>query len=101
MTRPLVLEPAAQHDLADGLAWYETHSPPKIADEFLTSIGDTLERVETSPLQFPEERGDVRKAIVPHFPFIVLFVPLSDVIAVIAIFHTSRDPAIWRGRAGG
>lgn len=101
MTRPLLLEPAAQRDLADGLAWYEIHSPPKIADEFLGSISDTLDRVEASPLQFPEERGDVRKAIVPHFPFIILFVPLTDVIAVIAIFHTSRNPAIWEERTAG
>jgi len=101
MTPRLVLEPAAQHDLADGLAWYEEHSPPTLAEEFLTSVGDTLDRVETSPLQFPEELGDVRKAVVPHFPFIILFVPLTDVIAVIAVFHTSRDPAIWHRRADG
>lgn len=58
MTPRLVLEPAAQHDLADGLAWYEEHSPPMFAEEFLTSIGDTLDRIETSPLQFPEELCD-------------------------------------------
>lgn len=27
-----------------------------------------------------------------------LVIPLSDVIAVIAIFHTGRDPAIWQRR---
>lgn len=101
MTPRLVLEPAAQHDLADGLGWYEAHSPPAIAEEFLTSVSDTLDRVEASPLQFREERGDIRKAVVPHFPCVILFVPLPDVIAVIAIFHTSRDPAIWHERADG
>lgn len=101
MTPQVVLEPGAVRDLADGIAWYATHSPPKIADEFHASIGDTLDRVETAPLQFPQERGDIRKAVVPHFPFIILFVPLPDVIAVIAIFHTSRNPATWHGRTAG
>ena len=46
----LVLEPAAQHDLADALAWYGDHSPPTVAEEFLSSISDTLDRIETSTL---------------------------------------------------
>ena len=101
MTPRLVLEPAAQHELADGLAWYEEHSPPKIANDFLVSVGDTLDRIEASPLQFAQEHRDVRKAVVPHFPYLILFIPLPDIIAVIAIFHTSRDPAVWIRRAAG
>ena len=39
-----------------------------------------------------------RKCVVRRFTFNVYYRPHFDRIEVIAVFHTSRDPAIWKGR---
>ena len=98
MTPRFVLEPEAEADLDDAVAWYDEHAPSATA-RFLNAVDDTFVAVERAPLQFHLERGDVRKALVNHFPYVVFFVILPDVIAGIAVFHTSRDPAIWHRRA--
>jgi len=44
--------------------------------------------------------GRIRQAVVRRFPYVVLFVEYSDYVEVLAVFHTSRDPKQWQGRAG-
>lgn len=97
MTQRLVLEPAAEHDLADALAWYDAHAPG-LGSGFLRAVGEVFELIERAPLHYRLERGDVRKAIVARFPYVVLFVDLTEALSVVAVFHTSRDPAIWYQR---
>jgi toxin ParE1/3/4 len=99
MTPRFVLEPAAEDDLAEGLAWYEQHGPPNLAVEFLAAVRDAFEAIERAPLQFPLEWADIRKAVLRRFPYLVYFVVLPDVISGIAVFHARRDPAIWHRRA--
>jgi plasmid stabilization system protein ParE len=101
MTPRFVLEPAAQDDLAEALAWYEQHGPPHLAGEFLEVVSSAFAAIERAPLQFHVERADVRKAVLPRFPYSVYFVVLVDVISGLAVFHSSRDPAIWHRRADG
>lgn len=98
MTPRFVLEPAAEADLADAVAWYDDHAPG-FASSLLDAVEDTFTAIERAPEQFHPERGDVRKALVPRFPYIVYFVILPDIISGIAVFHTSREPAIWHRRA--
>ncbi len=42
--------------------------------------------------------GDVRKAVVRRFPYVVLYREDAAEVVVIAVFHTSRDPSIWQAR---
>jgi plasmid stabilization system protein ParE len=43
-------------------------------------------------------RGDVRRALVPRYPYAVLYRVKPDRVEVIAIFHGRRDPAEWQRR---
>ena len=97
MTPRFVLEPEAEADLDSAVAWYEHAS--RITAEFLDAVEGTFVAIEHAPLQFHLERADVRKALVSHFPYVVFFVILPDVVSGIAVFHTSRDPAILHRRA--
>ena len=97
MTPRLVLEPEAEQDLTDALVWYDEHAPG-LGSAFLDEVGEVFEAVERAPQHFHFERGDVRKALVARFPYVVLFVEEGDLVSVIAVFHTSRDPTIWHLR---
>ena len=57
-----------------------------------------LEAIENSPARFPTALADIRKAKVPHFPYVVYFVALAEVTSVIAIIHRRRDPRRWQER---
>jgi len=54
--------------------------------------------VEEAPERFPIALGDIRKARVRRFPYVVYYVVLPEVITVIAIIHGRRDPQRWQGR---
>jgi plasmid stabilization system protein ParE len=58
-----------------------------------------LARAAVSPKQFPLGLKDTRRAVLHHFPYVVIFRPTDQTIDVVAFFHTSRDPTIWKNRA--
>jgi toxin ParE1/3/4 len=43
--------------------------------------------------------ADIRKAVVARSPYCVFYRAEATRVRVIALFHTARDPSIWRGRA--
>jgi plasmid stabilization system protein ParE len=42
--------------------------------------------------------GDIRKAVLRRFPYVILFRALEHEVVVIACFHGRRDPDEWRTR---
>lgn len=94
------LSPAAEIDFDDAVAWYEAHDEC-VKIDFIEAVDSTLKFVQASPASFPITHGStVRKALVKKFPFIVLFTVEADRIYVYSVFHTSRNPIVWRGRVG-
>ena len=55
-------------------------------------------RITENPFQFPKERKYIRKATLSQFPYLVFFYVNDDLINVFAVFHSSRNPIIWRKR---
>ncbi len=55
-------------------------------------------RISEHPDWHPAVYGEVRKAAVKRFPYVVLYREDAGEIVVIAVFHTARDPAIWQAR---
>ena len=51
-----------------------------------------------APTAHRRVEGRIRQFVVRRFPYVVLFVEYADYVEVLAIFHTSRDPAGWRQR---
>jgi plasmid stabilization system protein ParE len=98
VTPRLVVEPAAELDLIEAYAWYEEQRGG-LGDEFLDEVQVVFGAVEDAPQQFHVERGDVRKALVRRFPYLVFFVEAEEAISVLAVFHARRDPTIWHLRA--
>ncbi len=57
-----------------------------------------IEQVAENPELHAAIYGEVRKAAVPRFPYIVLYREEADVLLVISVFHTARHPSIWKSR---
>lgn len=58
-----------------------------------------LDRVADDPGRPAAVHGDVRKTAVPRFPYVILYREEPDGVLIVGVFHTSRDPASWQGRA--
>ena len=94
MTLPLVFRRHFQRDLAAGLDWYEQQRRG-LGDEFVAAIRSTLRNVELHPQIFVSVHGDVRRAIIPRFPFAIFYLVEPRRIVVLRVLHTARDPKLW------
>ena len=66
--------------------------------EFMESINDALSRIVRNPRLYPLVYRTLRRAVVPRFPFAIFYEVTSDEIQVVAVFHSRRDPEIWKSR---
>ena len=58
-----------------------------------------LRRIAANPKLHMAVYKDVRKAVVARFPYVVLYRQEPGFVLVIAVFHASRNPNIWKSRA--
>ena len=93
----LFLRKAARADIAEAFRWYEARSTG-LGFEFLRAVRVALAGVERAPEQYPLALDDIRKALVPRFPYVVYFAAHSRGLSVIAVMHGRRDPRRWQSR---
>jgi toxin ParE1/3/4 len=97
VTRSLIIMPAAQFEIIEAQGWFEKDAGG-LGPLFRAEIDRQAQRILANPLQFPLMLADIRRARLRRFPYGLFFRPFGDAIYVIACFHSSRDPAIWRSR---
>ncbi len=61
-------------------------------------VREVLNRISANPQLHAMVYGDVRKAVVRQFPYVVLYREEAGEVGAIAVFHTARDPAVWQSR---
>jgi toxin ParE1/3/4 len=71
---------------------------PAAADRVIARIHKTIyQTIDVLPLSGRLNRANnTREYAVPGLPYLVIYLPTAEDIDVIAIFHTSRDPATKR-----
>lgn len=90
--------PEADAELTEAREWY-AHQRKDLDLEFMQCIHDALARVIANPQLFPTVYRHLRRVVVGRFPFAVFYELTSDEIRVIAVFHSRRDPEMWKTRA--
>lgn len=99
MNLPVVLRDEAQAEFDEAFDWYNAKRAG-LGVEFVIEVQKVFDRIAANPLVHAVIFADIRKGVVRRFPFNIFYRPHSDRVEVIAVFHTSRDPSIWHGRAG-
>lgn len=65
-------------------------------------FSDEVERVIQLLLEHPDLGSrvddDLRHFVLRHFPFSVVYALRSDLLFVVAVAHSSREPGYWRLR---
>jgi len=98
MSVSLLLTATAEAELLQAKDWYE-NKRQGLGDDFLTVFDETLNSISDNPLAFQCVHRDVRRALMPRFPYGVYFRAESEYILVLAVFHSSRNPAGWKRRS--
>lgn len=97
MSRRILFRAAARAEFTDAAEWYETQRPG-LGDSFIAEVQNVIDVIGVHPERFPVVTGDVRVSLVQRFPYGVYFRIKPASIIVIAVFHSSRDPAVWQSR---
>ncbi len=91
MSLPLVFRGTAQLELDEAIAWYEKKRVG-LGRQFRMEVERHLERASDQPQLFRRIRGKVRRVVLQHFPYSIFFLPESNRIVVLAVFHFRRAP---------
>ena len=100
--KPVRLAPEAVTELADAAVWYESRSPG-LARRFLQEFETVLRVIESRSASFPRlldtsPELNIRRALLPRFPYASIFIELPSEIRILAVAHVKRRPGYWLNR---
>ncbi len=85
------LHPKAEEDLINALNYYY-EIDERTEAKFLKYLELTFDKILKFTNLYPYENEVVQKVIVEKFPYIVLYEQYEDIIMILAVFHTKRNP---------
>ena len=97
MTRRFIVRPRAERDIQSAYEWYESQRRG-LGEEFLMAVHQKLAAIRDFPEAHPVLYRGIRRAVVSRFPYLIFYVVSSARVAVLAILHHARDPAVWPRR---
>ena len=98
MTRRIVVRRLAERDIIDAEDWYDAQRLG-LGLEFREVLTDLLGRLAETPQLYPCIHGDVRRAVLRRFPYVVYYVIEGPSVVILACLDSRRDPRLHRARA--
>lgn len=99
--KPARLSREATREMAEAASWYESKQPG-LADRFLEEVENQVALVREHPSAFPvlrdTSKAEVRRALLPRFPYALVFFELNTEIWIVAVAHQKRKPGYWLHR---
>jgi plasmid stabilization system protein ParE len=89
--------PDADAELAESRQWY-AHQRADLDLEFMECIDEALLRIVRNPELYPIVYRTLRRVVVRRFPFAVFYEASAAEVQVVAVFHSRRDPEMWKSR---
>ena len=87
----------AKLDFKEAFQWYESKIIG-LGHKFINSLSISISIITANPYQYQLQYGMIRKALLKHFPYQVIYLIENDTMIVLGVIHSSRDPIIWENR---
>ena len=84
----------ALREIGEAREWYELQSLG-LGEEFVAAMELQLKRLEQAPLLYAEVIPNVRRALLPRFPYGLFYTVRGNLIQVLAVLHDARHPKRW------
>ena len=94
---PLAFLDAARAEFDEAVDWYEDQKEC-LGAEFVAQVDEVFGLIAVLPKVHPIVYRDVRRAVVKKFPYVVHYLVEDQRLLIVSVFHTSRDPSIWKAR---
>ena len=94
MIYELRISEAAENDIREAFLWYEMQKE-NLGIEFENHIVKTIDIVHQKPEIIQIRYNQIRVAFLKKFPYAIHFTLYNNLILIVAVFHTSRDPEKW------
>ncbi len=93
----LIIKPLAEQDIKDAAHWYNERNEG-LGNDFLLALEAALNVIQRNPNQYQFIYKEVKRAFTTRFPYGIYFITHGNVIYVLGVVHTSRNPRLWRKR---
>jgi toxin ParE1/3/4 len=98
----LLIHEEARAEAVDGADYYESQQLG-LGTRFTDVVASHLLKIELSPeryakLETTRMTGNIRRSLLPKFPYLIMNEIHEDLIHVLAIAHASRRPNYWMAR---
>jgi len=92
----LIYAPEIYNDLQENINWYN-EKIPGLGHRFYKAVKTKISVIKKNPYALAIRYDDIRCGKVKDFPFMIHFkiFPETNLIKVIAVFSTHRNPDLW------
>jgi plasmid stabilization system protein ParE len=93
----IIYHPEAETELIEAAQFYHRRVPGLGAD-FLDTVDEGVSLIMQAPERWRILEDDVRRYLLPRFPFALIYRVYADELRILAVKHHSRRPDYWRER---
>lgn len=93
----LIYHPEAEAELIQAIQFYEERVP-RLGVEFLEATDRAISLIVEAPDRWRIVEADVRRYLMPRFPYAIYYRVLADQLRILAFKHHRRHPEYWRYR---
>ena len=88
---------AARKEMTAAIRYYESQLPG-LGQRFLSQVEKTIHAIIAYPQAGTPLRKDIRRRLIPGFPFGVLYSESPGEVLVVAVMDLRREPDYWVSR---
>jgi len=88
---------AARSELSEAVAFYNENAPG-LGDIFAAEVRSTVVRILAHPDAGFSVRPMVRRRLLLHFPYSILYSFSEQRLRILAVMHHHREPGYWEDR---
>ena len=95
----IVFAPPVKQDIQEAVYWYNSKQKG-LGKRFLNELKNHINIIKENPQSFAVRYDNIRCLPIKEFPFMIHYTVDIDnkTIYIYAVFHTSRNPDIWKNR---
>ena len=98
MSLSITFRRQARGEFDEAADWYEQRRAG-LGTRFVAAVERVLDHAAVNPGRYAKVLEGEHEGLVRGFPYCIYFREEGEQIVVLAVFHASRNPAIWQSRA--
>jgi hypothetical protein len=72
-----------------------------VGKAFIDEVEKSISKILSAPKTWRIIEEDVRRYLLPHFPYGIYYTIENDYVLIVSVMHLSRKPGYWKNRIIG